>query len=103
MSDTWEGFTQPDTDFTRVPNNLFEALSLIESMSELKVILYVMRHTWGFQEYDTYKKITLDEFVCGRMLRTRERMDSGTGLSTTAVKEGTAKAIAHGFLEVEID
>ncbi len=103
MSNTWEGFARSDTDYTRIPNNFFEALALIDSLAELKIVLYIMRHTWGFQEYDIFKRITTDEFVYGRMLRTGERMDNGTGLSSGSVKQATAKAVDHGFLEVEID
>lgn len=105
MSDDqiWEGFVIPETDYFKVPNDFIEAMSRISSLAELKIILYVMRHTWGFQEYDTHKKITIDEFMSGRKLRTRERMDSGTGLSDTGVKEGTAKAIKDGFLECDVD
>lgn len=99
----WNGFTMPDSEYFKVSNNIVDMLSLIDSVAELKVILYVMRHTWGFQEYDEYKKITTDEFAHGRMLSTRERMDNGTGLSDAGVKVGVAKAIEHGFLEVEID
>ena len=86
-----------------IPNNFIDALSLIDTMAELKVVLYVMRHTWGFQEYDTHKKITIDEFVNGRKLKNRGRMDHGAGLGQTAVKIGVAKAVEHGFLECEID
>jgi len=99
----WQGFSMPDTNYVRVPNDFVEALAVIDSLAELKVILYVMRHTWGFQEYDEYKKITTDEFMHGRMLKDRSRMDSGTGLSDAGVKIGVAKAIEHGFLECEVD
>ncbi len=100
----WEGFTKPDMEFLKVcHDDLVNMLPLIDSLAELKVILYVMRHTWGFQEYDTYKRITVDEFINGRMLRTRERMDGGTGLSDFGVKTGINRAIEHGFLECEID
>jgi len=98
----WEGFSFPDKDFFKVPNSFVEAMAHID-LSELKVILYVMRHTWGFQEFDTYKVITTDEFMNGRMLNDRTRMDSGTGLSDRGVKDGIMKAIEDGFLECETD
>lgn len=99
----WEGLSFPNKDFFKVPNDFIEAMARIDNMPELKVVLYVMRHTWGFQEFDAHKKITTDEFVKGRKLRNGERIDSGTGLSTTGVKQGIARAIKHGFLECEID
>jgi 5-methylcytosine-specific restriction endonuclease McrA len=99
----WEGFDMPEAGHTRMPNNFFEAVAQINNMAELKVVLYVARHTWGFQEFDEHKRIATDEFVHGRKLKNRERMDSGTGLGLTSTKEGIAKAIAHGFLECEMD
>jgi len=99
----WEGFDMPEAGHTRMPNNFFEAVAQIDNMAELKVVLYVARHTWGFQEFDEHKRITTDEFVHGRKLKNRERMDSGTGLGLTSTKEGITKAIAHGFLECEMD
>src|SRR5258708_6233595 len=103
MSDNWNGFSKPDTAFFRVPHDFMDVLVLIDSMAELKVVLYVMRHTWGYQEYDLYKRITVDEFVHGRMIKHRQRLDSGTGLSEAGVRIALAKAVKHGFLECEID
>lgn len=99
----WNGFDDPTRQFFKLPNNFMDALARIDSLAELKVILYVLRHTWGFREYEEMKKITTDEFVNGRRLRDRSRMDNGTGLSETSVKQGIAKAVEHGFLECEID
>lgn len=99
----WEGLSFPNKDFFKVPNDFIEAMARIDNMSELKVVLYVMRHTWGFQEFGAHKKITADEFANGRKLRNGERMDSGTGLSDRSAKDGVAKAVSHGFLECEVD
>lgn len=99
----FEGFTFPHRDFFKTPNDFVEAMAQIDSLAELKVILYVMRHTWGYQEYDEHKRISVDEFMYGRKMANRERMDSGTGLSEIGVKSGIAKAISHGFLECEVD
>jgi len=77
---------------------MIEALPMVETVSELKVILYVLRHTWGFQEFDKLKRITLDEFQHGRKKGDGSRLDAGTGLSANAIKDGIARAIKHGFL-----
>lgn len=100
----FEGFAYPESDFTRIPNEFMESvLSQITSLAELKVILYIMRHTWGFQEYEQYKKFTVDELMNGRKRRDGTRLDNGTGLSESGVKLGSTKALEHGFLECEID
>jgi hypothetical protein len=66
-------------------------------------VQYVLRHTWGCDDYENMKHITVDEFVNGRMSATGERMDFGTGLSRTAVKDGLARAIEHGLLVCIVD
>jgi len=99
----WEGLSFPNEHFFKVPNGFIEAMSHIDNLSELKIVLYVMRHTWGFQEFDKHKKITIDEFMRGRKMKDGSRMDSGTGLSNRAVIDGTEKAVRHGFLECETD
>lgn len=112
------GFSYPDDKnkdtgkaigFTRLPNDWFDVCAEIKSLTELKVVLYVMRHTWGFQLYDKLRMISTDEFMQGRKLgkekRTdkTQRMDKGTGLSDYGVRDGLAKAVKHGYLEVYID
>ena len=92
------GFQNPDRNWSKLPHALIGALPIIETMSELKVIMYVLRHTWGYQEFGVTKRITLDEFQHGRKLKDGSRMDSGTGLSLNAVKNGVKQAVAHGFL-----
>lgn len=105
---TFMGFTQSsihDTYF-RVPAIWINVCATIDNLAELKVIQYVMRHTWGFRVYDSPKYITLDEFVHGRKYREgghEDRMDFGTGLSKKAVIDGLERAIRHGFLVCTVD
>lgn len=105
VSDRFQGFRRPKSKFVRLPNSFIEQeLSRIESLAELKIILYVMRHTWGFNEYHMWKKFTIDEFMHGRKTQNGERrFDEGTGLSDYGVKDGLAKAIEHGYLLVKTD
>jgi hypothetical protein len=98
MTDEFEGFQEPEENWSKLPHQLIGALPLIETVSEMKVILYVLRHTWGFREFDKLKRITLDEFQNGRKKKDGSRMDAGTGLSANAIKDGIARAINHGFL-----
>lgn len=95
------GFDIPQENWSKLPHALIENLPLIETVSEMKVILYVLRHTWGYQ--DEQKKITLDEFESGRKKRDGSRIDSGTGLSKPSIIDGISRAVAHGFICVETD
>jgi len=91
----------PDQNWSKLPHALIGALPIIETASELKVILYVLRHTWGYQEFDIMKRITIDEFQNGRKRKDGSRIDNGTGLSRHAARDGVRRAVAHGFLVQE--
>jgi hypothetical protein len=97
------GFPRPSQNFSKLPHAFIDYLPMIDSMAELKVVIYLLRHTWGFSEYGKPKKITTDEFMNGRKKRDGKRMDGGTGLSNNSVITGLEKAIEHGFILVEVD
>lgn len=101
----FEGFLYPDDKgFTRIPHDFIEqVMPEVESLTELKIILYIARHTWGFQEYHMWKQFTLDELIHGRKRKDGGRMDKGTGLSDFGVKDGIAKAVKHGYIYVKVD
>jgi hypothetical protein len=97
------GFSKPEANFFRLPNEWTDITAHITSLAEMKLVEYVLKHTWGYSEFDMVKKITTDEFMYGRKKKNGERVDIGTGLSNKSVIEGLHKAVAHGLLEVEID
>lgn len=101
---SFQGFWHPreQQGFTQLPHELFD---LMHSMSEpeLRVILYIFRHTWGFSEFGETKKLTTDEFMEGRKRRDGTRYDNGTGLSDRGVKNGIAAALKHGYITCNID
>lgn len=103
-STPFQGFSSPDDEgFTRLPHDFFEVCAQINNVAELKVILYLARHTWGFQEYGQWKCISTDEFAHGRKRKDKSRMDSGTGLGITATKDGLKRAMQHGYIVVGYD
>src|SRR5437763_2619681 len=100
---TFQGFSKPEANFFRLPNEWTDITANITSLAELKLVEYVLKHTWGYSEFDMVKKITTDEFMYGRKKRDGTRIDQGTGLSKPSVIEGLNNAVKHGLLEVEID
>jgi hypothetical protein len=86
-----------------MPNTWTDITAEIDSIAELKVVEYILRHTWGYQEYGIKKHITIDEFVNGRRRQDGTRLDIGTGLSERAVYDGLRKAVANGLIEEEVD
>ena len=99
----YAGFSKPEANFFRLPNEWTDITARITSLAELKLVEYVLKHTWGYSEFDLVKKITTDEFMSGRKKKNGERIDQGTGLSKPSVIEGLNSAVKHGLLEVEID
>jgi hypothetical protein len=91
---------QPKQNWSMLPHYFIEEMMPdISKLSEMKVLLYVLRHTWGFQ--DESKKITLDEFQHGRKNKDGGRLDAGCNMSINAIKSGIKSAIAHGYLQVD--
>src|SRR5258708_12206381 len=97
------GFSRPESNFFRMPNEWIDITADIDNIAELKIVQYILRHTWGYQEYGIKKHITIDEFIRGRKRKDGSRMDTGTGLSEMSVRNGIAKALDHGFIEALVD
>jgi hypothetical protein len=107
LSGTFEGFTPPTRNYFMMPNEWTDITAEIDSLAELKVVEYVLRHTWGFHEFGICKTISIDEFMNGRKYtkgsRKGERMDKGTKLSRPSVIDGLKRAVEHGYLICIID
>src|SRR5260221_11433182 len=90
----FEGFLNPDEyGYSRFPHDWIDVFKVVDNLAEIKILFYVARHTWGFQEVDQWKKITTNEFMHGR-----GGLDQGTGLSKQSVLAGIEKAMKHGYL-----
>lgn len=94
----FQGFTSPFT--TPVPDQFFDLLlARIDSLAELKVVLYVLRRTFGFGKL--VDRISYSQFSEGIRVRRGEeerQLDEGTGLSPPSVSDGLRRALAHGYL-----
>lgn len=77
----FEGFQRPTT--TPVPDELFDDLMADLSEAELKVVLYIIRRTWGFKK--VVDAIDLDQLENGITKKDGQRLDRGTGLSRRAI------------------
>lgn len=99
----FKGFRQPKESWSKLPHEFIELLPQFDAMSELKVTIYILRHTWGYREYGKKKRLTIDDFVNGRKYTNGKRIDNGTGLSEQAVRDGLKKAIEHGFITCDVD
>lgn len=100
MSYKFVGFKDPDV-WWGLPNTLINILPQIKTVSELKVLLYVLHHATGFGGF-TAGEITIDEFAHG-VRSSGKRRDDGTGLSSTAIRAGIRQAIDDGFITMRLD
>src|ERR671918_242761 len=74
---SYQGYSSPN--YTPVPDELFDEQLPDLSGAELKVLLYVIRRTFGFKrDKDT---ISLSQMLNGLRSRDGRRLDRGVGLS----------------------
>lgn len=88
------GFATPV--YTQVPDAVFDELLSILSGAELKVLLYVIRRTFGFKK--AADDISINQIMHGITTREGEVLDRGTGLSKDAVTRATKSLAMMGVL-----
>ena len=89
----FQGFYVPNS--TQVPDTLFDELMPDLSGAELKVVLYIIRRTFGFKrQSDT---ISINQLLHGITKKNGEVLDRGTGLAKPtllrAIRSLTERAI----------
>ncbi len=88
------GFSSPNT--TPVPDDFFDVLAPNLSEAELRVLIYILRRTFGFKkESDT---ISLKQMVEGITTRDGRTLDQGTGMSKPGVTKGVKGLVAKGVI-----
>lgn len=97
----FQGFDRPESNWFKVPNDFWDFAEL--TVHERILLLYILRHTWGFSEYDEPKKITVDEFMNGRKRSDGTRIDKGCQMSRGAVSQGLTRLGNLGYLEITTD
>lgn len=78
----YEGFSAPQ--FTQLPNAVTDILMPELSEAELKVLLYIIRRTFGFGK--NADAISLNQMIDGITTRDGRVLDRGTGLSRSSVR-----------------
>jgi DNA-binding PadR family transcriptional regulator len=95
------GFEPPKANYFKVPNKFWDIEDL--TVHERMVLLYILRHTWGYQEFGIYKAITTDEFQHGRKERDGKRQDKGCGVSRGGISNALSTLAKKGYILVETD
>ncbi len=91
------GFPSPNG--TVVPDDVFDVLMPELSEAELRVLLYVIRRTFGFKKNSD--AISLSQMVDGVTTRDGRVLDRGTGMSRRGVMKGCAGLVEKGVVRVE--
>ncbi len=88
------GFSSPN--FTSVPDEFFDELIPRLGSAEMRVLLYIIRRTFGFKkQVDT---ISLSQMVYGIVRKDGTRLDAGTGLKKAAVCRALASLETMGVI-----
>lgn len=93
----YAGFPSPNG--TVVPDDLFDVLMPELSEAELRVLLYIVRRTFGFKKDSD--AISLSQMVDGMTTRDGRVLDRGTGMSRRGVMKGCAGLIEKGVIRVD--
>src|SRR5215216_3229012 len=92
----YAGFPSPNG--TVVPDDVFDVLMPELSEAELRVLLYVIRRTFGFKKDSD--SISLSQMVDGVKTRDGRVLDRGTGMSRRGVMKGCAGLVEKGIIDV---
>ncbi len=92
----FDGFSKPT--YTQVPDEVLDVLMPNLSESELKVLLYVVRRTFGFgKDRDA---ISTTQMIEGITTKDGRVLDRGTGLSRSSVRRGVQGLLDKGILTI---
>ena len=114
------GFEHPQKNYFRLPNNWFDLWAWVRTHltvigrkpsrldGSLKWLEYLIKHSWGYLNFDVPVRLTKDEFKDGRRRATRDgtrgaRMDLGTGLSSRTLVKVPKLLLDLGLIERRID
>ena len=88
----YDGFSNPNG--TIVPDDVFDVLMPELTEAELRVLLYIVRRTFGFKK--NRDAISLSQMVNGIQIRDGRVLDRGTGMTRRGVMNGRGRAQSEG-------
>ncbi len=94
MKKKFNGFTKPT--YTQTPNEVFDILLDMLNGSELKVLLYIIRRTFGFKKESD--DISLNQIVNGIKKKDGSIQDYGTGISKLSARNAVKRLIEKNVI-----
>jgi hypothetical protein len=93
----FRGFRSPN--YTQVPDELFDELLPDLSGAELKVLLYIIRRTFGWKK--DRDSISLSQMLNGVRSRNGDGLDRGAGVSKPTLLQALRSLEERGIIETE--
>lgn len=90
----FDGFALPT--YTQVPDEVFDVLMPALSGAEFKVLLYIVRRTFGFRKLSD--EISLQQIITGIKTKEGRWLDRGTGLSRDSVTKAIKSLEEKGVI-----
>jgi hypothetical protein len=90
----WKGWHQPE--YTPIPDALFDLWLPVLTEGQLKVLLYIMRRTFGFKKQSD--AISLSQLCDGIVTSDGRRLDTGTGCTRSTVTAAVAALVDYGLI-----
>jgi len=101
----FQGFRRPRANFYRLPNDWFDiwraariSLGRTRILGALKVTEYVIKWTWGYQNFDRPIRLSWLDFQRGRREGDKS-LDLGTGLSSRSLQDALRLAVKLDLVE----
>lgn len=95
LGEVFDAFDAPH--YTQVPDQLFDVLLPYLSEAELKVLLYIIRRTFGFKK--DADAISMRQMAEGIVRKDGRRLDYGAGISLRSVQRGVEGLLDKGLIE----
>lgn len=89
---------EADFTYTKIPNYFLDHQSQTLSATELRVMLYLYRHTLGWQKLAD--SIAYTQFVDGITTSDGKRIDSGAGVSRSSLAAALPSLVGQGLITV---
>lgn len=93
----FKGFAKPNT--TPTPDDIFDVFLTQLTHAELKVLLYIVRRTFGFKKQAD--RISLKQITAGVVRRSGVRLDAGAGVNRRTAQRVVQRLERRGLITVQ--
>lgn len=102
-------FAEPKENYCKYPNDWFDFWAFVRSqvgprfVTLLKLVEYVLMHTWGMNNPEGKVRLSANEIHSGRRKKKNERWDAGVGISENSVRKAGDMLVRLGVLIIHTD